>query len=407
MVRGGFMRFFLVGRHRESGDVRIVSERTYATRQEALDSLSTVQQADLSFVDSDLFVVDLEAVTPVVVYRPAAPAEPAVPAEEPIADAWEAPAEEPIDEALSAGLLEPVDEAMDSVAVARAGDDGLAEALRRAASRMEAEGIQPAATVEELIAAQTVDAAAPEPVAEDVALEEAPAAEAAAVEPPVADGVAEAPADGDLSGELLSVADLPAPEPVAAEPLDARATSWPWEASAEAAAPGVVEPASELFRPSGIEEPATVTSDMLPTPADDFMPRPVIMGDYGQRDDFVTIEEAEVPEAPAAGAEPAAGSVPASLEDLGIPSEWLEDAESAVEVAGSESAEPAPADEPVDDTLTSLGPAAASDADVPAYQPASIDMDAYACEDCVYAGTCPKAGQDRPATCGSFQWKSM
>jgi hypothetical protein len=34
-------------------------------------------------------------------------------------------------------------------------------------------------------------------------------------------------------------------------------------------------------------------------------------------------------------------------------------------------------------------------------------MNAYTCEDCVYVGTCPKANEDSPATCGSFQWKSV
>jgi hypothetical protein len=336
------MRFFLVGRHRESGDVRIVSERTFATRQEALDSLSTVERTDAAFDDSDLFVVDLEAVTPVVVYRPTAHIAPAAPSEEPIADAWVAPVEEPVDEALSAGLLEPVDEVTDDLAVVRAGDDGLAEALRRAASRMEAEGIQPAATIEEVIAAQTTDA------------------EATVVEP-----AAEPAPDDALADELEALAGVAAvgmSEPLAEEPDDEQAASWPWEPSAESAAPVVVEPASELYRPSGIEEPAAVASDMLPSPADDFIPRPVIMGDYPERDDFVTVEEADAP-----------------------------------------AAEP----EPIDVTLTSLDPVTASDADVPAYQPASIDMGSYTCEDCVYAGTCPKAGQDRPATCGSFQWKSM
>ncbi|MBN2404434.1 MAG: hypothetical protein JXE06_02505 [Coriobacteriia bacterium] len=42
-----------------------------------------------------------------------------------------------------------------------------------------------------------------------------------------------------------------------------------------------------------------------------------------------------------------------------------------------------------------------------AYEPGEIQLDAYTCDDCVYANTCPKAGASNPAECGSFQWKSV
>jgi hypothetical protein len=35
-----------------------------------------------------------------------------------------------------------------------------------------------------------------------------------------------------------------------------------------------------------------------------------------------------------------------------------------------------------------------------------VDLEAWTCADCIFPGTCPKVGTDRPATCGSFQWKA-
>lgn len=441
------MRFFLVGRDRVSGDVRILSERTFESRRDALDSLSTLTDADA--VDStDLFVVDLEAVTPVVLYRPAVAPAP----ETPIAAAWEAPVDEP--NAELAGLLEPIDEE-EEPSVARAGDEGLASALRRAATRMESEGVQPAATVEEVLASQAAVVEGAPAIEEAPAVEEPPAIEEAppieeplAVEEPLV--VEEAPAaevDDDLAAELdalstvpdaapaedaelatvpeadeaglLSLADLPAPEAVdeVAAPLTGEPASWPWEPTP--AAPetsGVVEPASLQFTPTEIEEPAAVASDMLPVPEDDFTPKPVIMGDYGASDDLVVIDE------PVVEAEPA-DDAPVGIDELGIPTEWLADVPEVViepgapepdEDGGSplKAAPEAPADagtvpsEPIDDLLDSLSDEKPAE-EAPAYQPDPIDMEAYTCDDCVYAGTCPKAGQDGPATCGSFQWKSM
>jgi hypothetical protein len=40
------------------------------------------------------------------------------------------------------------------------------------------------------------------------------------------------------------------------------------------------------------------------------------------------------------------------------------------------------------------------------YEPGALDMDDYACSDCVYEETCPKKDDLSPADCGSFQWKS-
>ena len=44
--------------------------------------------------------------------------------------------------------------------------------------------------------------------------------------------------------------------------------------------------------------------------------------------------------------------------------------------------------------------------DAKAYEPGELALDSYTCDDCVYVNTCPKHHQDKPATCGSFQWRA-
>jgi hypothetical protein len=49
---------------------------------------------------------------------------------------------------------------------------------------------------------------------------------------------------------------------------------------------------------------------------------------------------------------------------------------------------------------------AAGEQSAGSYEPGRIDMETYTCDDCVYEGTCPKKGEETPATCGSFQWRA-
>jgi hypothetical protein len=45
-------------------------------------------------------------------------------------------------------------------------------------------------------------------------------------------------------------------------------------------------------------------------------------------------------------------------------------------------------------------------AEADAYTPIRVDFDVWSCSDCIFTTTCPKIQTHRPATCGSFQWKS-
>jgi hypothetical protein len=440
------MRFFLIGQHRDSGEMRLVSQATYETRQEALDDLGSALPPDGSLGDHDLFVVDLDAATPVVVYQaPLAPVVAPTP-EEPIADVWEAPtppvdalaeivaveeaalegpapvwgasaegaasqaAEDFFGDAASApDMVEttpqpsvsatraaaddlesaiadlrdaPAGLLADDIAVDRDEDVEpefepepaatepvdeplpLAEALRRAASQMESEGIVPAPEVEAL-----------------AAMSEAPEMLAA---PPVVDQSVGLGLSTEMPGEVAA----------SSEEDEIASAPWPWEdepvaAESPSAAP-VVEPSGLLpaFTSVGIDEPGLEEITLL-TPSDAeslFDARPMIVGEYPEASEvslFLTDPVTEDVEAEAPGptespAEPEPVASPAPLEDD------VAAADAFQEVAGISSVD-----------------------DVKAYEPGGMEIATYTCEDCVYVDTCPKAKQDGPATCGSFQWKSV
>ncbi len=457
------MRFFLAGRDRVTGTVRLVSETTFPSRQDALDSLGMLLPTDGSFEGVDLFVTDIEQATPVVIYKPVVLEPlPGMPVGEPIADAWESPAgaapeavtaaqaapeaaetvEEPYADAVIAELEAVVAEQAAEPVVEEPESLPLMEALRRAADRMEADGI-----------------VAPEPVGEG---SEAVAPLEESVEAPV---VAPEPA-----GDVVETA--PAEQPAAAQAQEAPAVAqWPWEAAetsanaephavpedvpANAESVSIADLTAALdgdpgplltdqdmgisgYAPEGIEEPAPEVDSMLAASADDgFVPKPVIMGDYGATvPGDVAVESAPVPEQVIEPVEePIEVPVEASVEEAidVLPAEPMgaapsvEPAETAeppvdeaepaaaavpevAEATGSDlPAEPASATqpEPIDDLLAAIGEPAAVVTESKAYSPGGLDMNAYTCEDCVYVGTCPKANEDSPATCGSFQWKSV
>jgi hypothetical protein len=486
------MRFFLARRDRDTGDVRLVSEQTYDSRPAALDALGTAVAADVSMASQDLFVVDLEQATPVVMY--AAPGTAAQSAdeqiaEEPIADVWEAP-QAPVDamaeisaledsalegfppvwapeedgvtgasledvavslddaEAVSAetataemtpearaaadeleaaiaepappgrGLLddepqgdassgsveaepetiavadatEPESEAEPLVEVPADDDDSLdlAEALRRAASQMEAEGIVPAPQVEDLVARRPV-----EETAEPAGLLE----EVEVVDPVTDAGVEAAPAawpweTGESSGLLVEDADLPV-ETLALG--DAPSTDT---APAEEREP-MEAPSAAAFTPVGIDEPGLEDITLL-TPADGagwLEQRAEVVDEYadGIGDDKtpgVSAEDNSLVELQVIlgeyGTVPSEAAESSGVGDEGAAVEGLS-AEAVIEALAAETGE-APVEPPEAPKV---------------YEPGGLDISTYTCDDCVYVETCPKAKQDGPATCGSFQWKSV
>jgi hypothetical protein len=468
------MRFFLAGRDRVTGSVRLVSDLTFASRQDALDSLGMLLPSDGSFDGLDLFVADIEQGTPVVVYKPVVVEPlPGMPADAPIADAWESPpeapamddaaaetssadvaVEEPYPDAVIAELEAVVAEPVVEIEPEPPEPLPLMDALRRAADRMEADGI-----------------VAPEPV-----------------------GDAAVPA-----GDVVEPADAVPAEPVGAQ--------WPWEAAEVAATATDQDTAAvqasdsadlddalagggsgallsdhdlgvaDAYVPAGAEEPGHDAESMLvPASGEGFVPKPVIMGDYGAPvPGDVAVESAAAPEAEAAAepdsaplvaepqeadtapmaetvsdetvhdmpAEEPGGPEAAVLEDTLSAAEPMAAVEpmgaaaddtlaagpdaDATEPTGPDATAEAPSGiedipddhglpggpgtsrepEPLDDLLAAIGDLVVPAAEPKAYSPGGLDMNDYTCEDCVYVGTCPKAKEDSPATCGSFQWKSV
>lgn len=358
------MAFFLVERKRDTGSLALLSDSVFETREEALAGLSQLM-AETGHTASEVFVSDLDAATPVLfVPHPAAPAdEEAVTVEEPPAeesahlhepvvdeavDTQEPPVEETlpvehveVEAAPVTAATETLTESIVAETPLEAVESDLAAALRRAATSLESEGIVPPESI---------------PADTDVAAEPIPAGEMAD------DDIVATIASLGMDDERQDVAGI---EPVAYEaPAEAPAepeNQWPW-ANVEP-----VEADAEVAEP---EDLSADEVDMVFTSKDagDFMPRPVIMGDYG---DTAAVAAEQVVE--------------------------------AEEVAGAETAVEEAPEAPVSVQDERMEQEAAA----PVYEPGEVSLDEYTCDDCVYANTCPKAGASSPAECGSFQWKAV
>jgi hypothetical protein len=404
------MRFFLVALDTGTGTVRLIKEGTYAQRQEALDVLGPAVDEDSSLSTCDLFLVDLDQVAPVVLYRPATPT---VPLEEPLADAWIAPADEvAADAAVEEAVLEgpePLWVPDETLAPVASEDGDLADALRRAATRMESEGIVAPPSVEEFAAQAATEDTAIASATTDDALREASEPEAPATVGLLAD--AEPWPWESTVTEAVAVDD--AEVPVASEATIDVGVDGPIEAVAELEAALAIEPPtpvdagapeqSGVFEPVGIDEPGLEDVQLL-TPVGDLAPHPLIVGEYAPEPeadiDELTLSELE---ALAASLDATAGEASATALVEADPAEDADVIEAdAGEVGGVET--PAVGTEPVEADPTAPAVAAAEEK---AYEPGGLDIAAYTCDDCVYVETCPKARQEGPATCGSFQWKSV
>jgi hypothetical protein len=411
------MRFFLVALDPGTGTVRLIKEGTYAQRQDALDVLGPAVDEDSSLATSDLFLVDLDQIAPVVLYRPATPT---VAPEEPLADAWIAPADEPAaDEAVEEAVLEgpePLWVPDETLTPAEPDDGDLADALRRAASRMESEGIVAPPSVEEFAAQGASEppaatALTEEALAEGLLVDQEPWPwESTAGEdtgPTAAEDTAVAAVEESAKPEALPAAGMGDQDGAIVE-LEAAL-------SLDSALPdAVVAPEqSGVFEPVGIDEPGLEEVQLL-TPVGDLASHPLIMGEYapdpGADVDELTLSELE---ALAASLGSPVSSADAAVEVEVAPVIGTDGVESpadeaqAVEVPAEEATIAEASTAGTDTAETVVVAPVATPSEEKAYEPGGLDIAAYTCDDCVYVETCPKARQEGPATCGSFQWKSV
>lgn len=454
------MRFFLVARDRSSGEVRLVSDTTYESREQALDVLGD-ETASAAFAKDDLFVVDLDTVSPVVVYRgPWAPVTAPGSAQEPIADAWEAPVTEEVAVGGEAAVPEelPVEEVVAEATVVTEETDSTVRAPFTAG-----ESAWDAVMAEEL-AASTAHREEQELPAEEVAEPEVEAKPEVEAEP-VVEAEPEVEAEAVVEAEPEVEAEPASPE---GEPADVEAAQEgeSWDAVEEDLASALRKAASSMeesgiVAPPSVEEFATtgVASD---TPAFE-MPAaamPVEEASVAVEDSpdmwpweaqgGIAGGETE-PDPDAGAAEPSADEVLAALQvvapsgDAAVPGDVPAVSEGSGEVPGVEAIEAAlqlgdspQADAAAQDPGTPYAPIGIEEAGMeeislltPA-EPASViisagdpelgepaegvvgtqapgegGIESYTCDDCVYVFTCPKNHQDGPATCGAFQWKPV
>jgi hypothetical protein len=367
------MAFFLVDRNRDDGSLRLLSANPFPTREDALTALPGLMASHDSG-SHDVFVCDLDTATPVLfVPQPPSPTEviasapdqsqieePLTLEAEPTAGVWETPA--PAEAELETALTDEAAEGME-----------LADALRRAATSMESEGI---VAPEPILPVPVVEEPVTDKVDDEVTETEAPLltdaedSDEVAIDEAAEESVAGLPTfEEDLASTIASLGvEIPVEEAATPDkPAETTATTeWPW---------ANVEPVDDVETLTQPEEAALAAGPL----EEEFVPRPVIMGDYG--DTAISEDTAEV-----------------------APVEEVPEPEPVVEPIEAQTVETEPVEIPVPTLAEEL---AAVETAPAAYEPGELELGEYSCDDCVYANTCPKAGTSNPAECGSFQWKSL
>lgn len=377
------MSFFLLGKDTDD-ELRLLSSKPLASRQEAMAELSRLT-ADPSFEhwDSEVFVMELDKGTPVLLMRPADVTQPAAPeepepAEETVVDAEqdetpetdqgevsEAETDEVEPEAVDPDTTPDADPALAAVIEDLHSDDTVApdDAVADASISSETEDSVVVVADEPVVVAPIETEQADETlVSEDEAA------------PSLKDAIKRTAAHMESEG-------IVAPDSVGpAAGGEDQVAAWPWATSSS----------DEGFSLDALEEPAREATPLVTAAGDEdtvAASRPVILGSYADE------RALDVPLQPQEPIEPAWPG-PSSDE----PAEPVQE----VTLVDPESIEPPvtePASEaaPVPDTSDFI-------LDLEPVTPAMPSPD-MTCEDCVYVRTCPNSGQRDPKDCGSFQWK--
>lgn len=419
------MKLVLLSTDGSSGALRLISDRPYASRDEAFAELRRALSSGEVDASLDLYLLDLDASSPVVIM--AAPSEaPAPPAVEPveevfgaaaIEDAAAAAAPETLDERTVAAEavvpVEPVEAAegpagwMPQEAEAPTGLGLAGETLSDLPEPVEPLGAT-------LVALETEAELAPAPpVAEEETVPAAPAvveplmAAPGVVAPLGAEPLVESP---DFVQPLGVEPLMPVPEVV--EPFESAALEEPGTLAAEAPAEEV---AAEEAPTAVVTEDATLAAltaaltpddsgEEIPTPEPGLQPVTIpapplqwpwedegaAQQDFGAEPTEPTGEEGSPLGGPGI---PQAAPETGSTSDDGSEAGLQGVSEPAGVTAVAAMTSPA-TEEPAED-------------DEHTYEPGALNMNKYTCDDCVYANTCPNKDQKAPAECGSFQWKSV
>ena len=440
------MSFFLLGKGPD-GVLKLLSAEPVDSRKDALARLSEITSGpQFSDWDDEVFVVDLDNATPVLLVRPVPSqdeAELAAPSgladfdatEEVVVEAPEPVVIEPI-------AVTPVEPNWAEAVVQSAMEEqvSLSDALVRAAADMEAAdqsaaeeaaeatlvSVEPSPelAIDELLSdleyevEENVSDEDDSPVIEEVAADEVMAA--AADDGGVTEDELESRDAADEALPVEEPTELP-PTPLIIEP------TWPWAAGSPDAekAPSADQESEIEAEPAPKPEPKQEPEqdpEQEPEPGSDDEPAlaTAMPGASDQPDDTVAAPEVHGVDAAAepevvsdfvldleqvVEAETAESSAEAAVAD---PDSEHDESVSRHEIATESDPEVAAGqiDEPADDAPEVQPEPHAAAVDLPpGYQPSGDAVDDMTCEDCVYVDTCPNKDQREPASCGSFQWK--
>jgi len=397
--RGLTMAYLLLSRDAD-GFLQLLSEASFPSRHDALAELSTITGSiEFNSWASEVFLVDLDAATPVLLVRPA----PSLPMSEIEISTLETPSIP-----VAAGEPAPFEYAQEDIGFAEVPGAEDSEGAIGAAAFLADVETKP---VGDPAIADAIAEAASEPTPFAGVGHGRPAREASGDELRAAlrRSAAQMQDDGVAVPQAAAAAD----EPV---PVAEQATSG-FDADAPSAAPA-----------EAAEAPTTVWEPLSPpVPAEEAV---------SQAQPAPEAASAPVPEQTSVGS--ASFAAETVVAQAPVPTPWPWDM-AAPETAEAEraAAEPLQADSDVlhagategeaprleasppsvtggSDFILDLDEPASEEPVVvvePAARPAEVEpplstaLDAYVCDDCAYAETCPNKNQRLPKECGSFQWR--
>ena len=429
-LEGWIMRFLLVAQDRGDGTVRLLDPSVHTSRQDALDAVGEGPRED-----EDLFVVDLDDAAPVLMVRAPQSAQPPSQPEE--TRVVEEPEPEPeVRPEVRAPVFHVVaPEAAPLVPVVE--PVVVAEPSPHEPSAAADETPTPPAPV--LMAPEPLEAAMP---AEERESEQPVGTTSEAAAPVLS---VEAPAFAAALRDASAALGAPAsdePSPVAPTPAAPLEERWP---RPDVEKPAMDEDDAEVSTPSfnaftyPVRRGSPAATD--PKPSVDATP---VTDDRGGASESVAHDDA-VPARPATagsydGAPVGREDLAAALEQLAAVAQFSAGLTTG-DVAGKDAAgqgpvaivsevpsraeeDKSPVPDPIPRDVDGRPPlvdrvgvpdvhvgstpmvVAAAEEPAPPVVPSKEDVAGWTCSECVYVTTCPRSGQDRPATCGSFQWRT-